>query len=369
MTATAADLMVDEFTPAILKQLTSLDDPCVTLLMPTRRDARDLRRLGLQLRALTEQAAERLRALDVDPDDVLAPVTALIDDSRFWTEQADGLAIFADRHTHHVFRLPHSLEPTVQVGAAPHLAPVASAALGDGEFHLLAVSQNKVRLFSGSRSSLREQELGPIPASLQDMERSAGREPELQHQHQPAHRGVTAFHGHGGTDVADQALEKFLLEVAAGARARIGAATTRPVVLASVAEYLPKLRATRQLPTLLDEPLAGNPDALSPADLLARAWPLVQAEVEARQQEAAGRFRAGHGTGTAIGDQAELQRAAAEGRIGTLLVARSDQAVRPGTGPDADDDLIVKAALQTGAELVAVEELPGRAPLGALLRY
>lgn len=369
MTATAADLMVDEFTPATLKQLISLDDPCLTLLMPTRRDARDLRLLGLQLRALTEQAAEGLRALEVDPDAVLAPVTALIDDSRFWTEQADGLAIFADRHTHHVFRLPHSLEPLVRVGQAPHLIPVAPAALGDGEFHLLAVSQNKVRLFAGSRSSLREQELGPIPASLQDMERSTGKEPELQHQHQPAYRGTATFHGHGGADVAEQALDKFLLEVATGARARIGAATDRPVVLAAVAEYLPKLRATRQLPTLLDEPVAGNPDALSPADLLERAWPLVQAEVQTRQQDAADRFRAGHGTGTAISDQAELQRAATEGRIGTLLVARSDQAAQPGPGPGADDDLIVKAALQTGAELVVVDELPGQAPLGALLRY
>ncbi len=380
--------LVDEVTPETLRHLTDLGSPCVSLLLPTRRDNPDRRHDALLLRSLIEDAAEQLRARGVDPEGILAPVSALVADSPFWGELGDGLAVFADRRGHHVYRLPRTLEPTAQVGDAPRLTPLVPVAAGDEAFHVLALSQNQVRLFAATRDTIREMGLGPVPASMEDMERAATREPELQHRHQPPGRGTASFHGHGGSESSGLAVDKFIKEVAAGLRARLGAHDTRPLVVAAVAEHLPALQATRQLPTLLDEAVTGNPENLRPDELLQRAWPIVKAQLEQRRAERGERFVAAHGTGTAISDPAELRRAAEEGRVATILV-RSSTASAPATAPttadapaageptatsphherpDESDDIAVAAALKTGAD-VAVADLPEGVTIAAMLRY
>lgn len=355
---------VDEVTPATLKELTQLSDPCVTLLMPTRRDNTENRHDALLLRSLAQDAGRQLSDRGLDPQAYLSKIYDLVDDTLFWANQGDGLAIYADEQTHHVFRLPRTVAQLAHVGAAPRLVPLTRVASGDESFYVLALGQNQVRLFEGHRDSLRQVDLGPIPASMDDMERQATREPELQHQHQPAGRGAATFHGHGGVDTQEIAMQKFITEVANGARTRLGADNQRPVVLAAVAEHLPALQATGQLPTLLDEAVTGNPENLRPDELLDRAWPVVRARLDKRRQELGERFGAGHGTGTAVSDAAELHRAAAEGRIETILVAPETN----GDRPDEHDDVAVVAALRTGATL-SLAHLPDGVPLGALVRY
>lgn len=357
--------LVDEVTVETLRELTALADPCVTLLMPTHRDNPDLRHDALQLRTLADEAADRLTQRGEDADQILAQVRELVDDTDFWRRQGDGLAVYADAETTHVFRVPRPLDALAHVGAAPRLLPLARIATGDEEFHLLALGQNSVRLFRGSRDSLAELDLGPIPSSIEDTERDSEREPELQHRPQPSARGVATFHGHGGADVSDQAVQTFLQEVAEGTRNRLGADDPRPLVLAAVSEHLPVLQSTGRLPMLLDEAVTGNPENLRPQELLERAWPIVRTRIVERREELADRFGAGHGAGTAVSDQGELHRAAQEGRIDTVLVPPS--VVQDDRPDDADDQAVVQA-LTTGAQL-AVTDLPDGIPLAALLRY
>ncbi len=362
-----ADL-VDEVTPEILRELTELKDPCVSLLLPTDRANRNLRHDALQLRSLAEQAAAQLRERGVDPDAILEPVTKMVGDTPFWALQGEGLAVYADVDGHHVFRLPRRVEPVAQVGAAPRLVPLVPVATGDESFHIVALSQNAVRLFAASRDGIQQIDLGSVPASLEDMERTGTREPELQHQHQLSSRGVATFHGHGGTDSSDIAVANFVAEVAAGLRARLGANSTEPLVLAAVAEYLPALQATGQLPTLLDVAVTGNPESLRADELLGRAWPIVKSRLARRREELAERFRAAHGTGTAVSDPVELRRAADEGRVDMILVPPSGSGPSAGGRPDESDDVAVAAALRTGAQ-VGVADLPEGIPLAAILRY
>lgn len=356
--------IVDEVTPDTLKKLAELQSPVVSLMMPTHRDRTDTRHDSLLLRSLTDRAAEQLREQGTDADTVLAPVTRLIDDGGFWRRQADGLAIFADAEQHHVFRVPRTLPQVARVGDAPLLWPLFRVASGDEAFHVLAFSQNSVRLFEANRDSIRELELTSAPSSMDEMERAGTKEPELQHQAAP--RGTGAVHGHGGADTADVALSKFVAEVAAGVRAQLGGDNRHPLVLAAVAEHLPALQATGQLPTLVDDPIAGNPDHLRPDELLQAAWPVVRGPIDRQRAELAERFGAAHGTGSAVTDPAELRRAAEEGRIATLLAPVDATAVQQ--APEGDLDLAVVAALRTGAE-VAVTELPENVALAALLRF
>lgn len=373
MTVTEYTDQVDAPTPETLKELCDRSAPWVSIYLPTRRDNSDPHADALRLRGLIDEAAAKLSELDTiapsDEERLLAPLRALVDDRLFWGEQADGLALLAGLDGHHVFRVPLSPQAQVHVGALPHLAPLVPVAFGDEEFVLLAMSQKAVRLFSGRRDSIHELELGPVPDSLEGMERQHAREQELQHQHEPrpgAGGGVAAFHGHGGSEVSEVMVDKFVHEVATTLRSRIGASTRTPVVLAAVSEYLPKLQATNALPTLVDDVVAGNPDAASAADLLERAWPVVADAVAAPAARYTEEVAERRGAGTAVTDPAEIARMGAEGRIATLLLRE---------GAQLDDheiarlDEAVCAALATSAELHTVHELPEDAPYAALLRW
>lgn len=171
------------------------------------------------------------------------------------------------------------------MGDVPHLVPLLHGAPEHGAYNLLALGLGEVRLYEGTWTTLTPLDLGPIPASVEDMERLHQSEPELQHQHQPSSRGVATFHGHGGLNVGEVIVDKFILEVATGTRERLGAASTGPLYLAAVEEHLPRLQATGHLPTLSDEVIGGSPEGSAPHELLERVRLLLSAAAERHRED------------------------------------------------------------------------------------
>ncbi len=358
--------VVDPVTMATIRQLCEAGGPHVSIYLPTHRDLPDLTHDALVLRGLLERAEAALAQADVAADDaaaLVAPLWALVEDREFWRFQAEGLALFAWPHGHQVLRLPIAPSTEVQVGSVPHLTPLVAVASGDAEYVIAAVSLNQVRLFVSTRDAIHELPLGPIPASLQDIERQHQSELELQHQPRPKSSGTATFHGHGGTEYADTAVDKFLLELSTGLRERLGADTRLPILLASVAEYLPRLRQRNLLPTLLEEVLAGNPDQLSAAELRERSWPVMAEVLESRHRDVLERLGMLLSQGRASTEPEAILAAARDGRINTLIVSTSADAAHSSTL-----DAALHAAVLTSAELVSCP-LDDEIALAALLRY
>ncbi len=360
--------LVDVVSVDVLRELCTMASPCVSVYLPTHRDRPDLSHDALVLRGLLGQALEQLIATGMpegQAGELIAPLSALVDDRDFWANQGDGLALFADAKAQHVYRLPLSPPAFARAAAAPSLIPLLPVVTGDADFYLLAISQNRVRLFRATRDSIVELPDAPFPTSLQDMERRHRREAELQNRPEPRDHGVATFHGHGGTESSNVVAENFVLEVATGVRARIGADPTKPLLLASTSEYLPMLRATGALPTLVDGLVTGNPDEASAGDLLARAWPVVAGLAAERATERLEEATAWLGTGSGVCDPADIDRAARDARIDTLLV-RPDVAGQP---ESQHLDAALCAALATGASVYPAERLPGDTAAVAKLRY
>lgn len=357
--------LVDEVTEATLSDLLTLRGPVVSIYLPTHRAQPNLDHDALVLRSEIDAAqralldhgvAERTAGL------ILRPLRELVEDRPFWAEQGEGLAVFADEHTHRVLRLPIAVPTRGTVSERAHLAPLLPAVSGGQTFALLALSLGRVRLFRASRSSIDALDLGPIPESLADMERRTGREPQLQHQHQPPSSGAATFHGHGGAGDSGAAEAHFLLEVADGVRERLGPDYRHPIVLAAVAEHRPALAATGTLPTLLDEVVPGNHDVTAPHTLLEAAWPLVERATRASDRALRAEAERWLGTGRALANDAAIAEAAREGRVATLLLD-------PGAPPTPERDAALAAALATGARVQAVPEPTPEAAMVALLRY
>jgi hypothetical protein len=105
-----------------------------------------------------------------------------------------------------------------------------------------------------------------------------------------------------------------------------------------------------------------NPDHWSQAQLHERTWPVVSRR-SGPAQIAAARVAERAGTGNALLQPDDIRKAAEEGAVSDLLVARSATGV-----PDLDEAVL--AAVASGASVWSVDDdrLPTGAPAAALLR-
>jgi hypothetical protein len=216
----------------------------------------------------------------------------------------------------------------VVVGKRFHIKPLLPLLSGDGRFYVLAISQNEVRLFQGTRYSVSEVELKGAPENLAETLRSDEAGKQIQfHTGTPRGMGKRAaiFYGHGGgvEDAKDNILRYFreidrsLHEVLRGEQA--------PLVLAGVDYLFSIYREANTYQNLVTEGIAGNPERLSAKDLHNKAWVIVQPYFQQAQQDAVGQYRQFAGTKQASNNIREIVPAAYNGRVKLLFVATSLQ--------------------------------------------
>ena len=357
--------------------------PCVSLFLPTHPAGSQTKQDPIRLKNLLGTARTELIQYGLaaaDADDLLGPHLALLDDVEFWRHQAQGLALFAAPGIHRRYRVPLDLHEEALVGPGFRLRPLASLLSGDGIFFVLGLSQNEVRLFQATRSTIAELALGSVPRSLSE---AIGEERERQLQARSTGRDTVQFHGHGaGGEVDKQILERFLRAVDRELHKVLGDASG-PVVLATVGYYVPIYRSLTRL-QVVDGCVEGNPEHQRPGVLHARAWPLVEPLLLAGREHALRSLREAP-TALVATDLADVVSAAHDGRVDALLVTegppvwgRVDRDTGIGTrceapAPDAVDlvDRALSDALLSGAAAYSVdaEDLEGDSAVAAVLRF
>lgn len=377
-----------------LRELAQGDPPCVSLYLPTHRAGAETQQDPIRFKNLLRAAAEQLSAAapstdGADSDAILAPARDLLDDHPFWQHQSDGLAVFLSPAGRRLYRLPLAFEELAVVGDRFHLAPLLPLLGGDGLFYILALSQNRVRLFAATRHRVREVDLRDIPESLVDALGYDFEQRTLQfHSGTPRAAGggrAPIYHGHGpSADETKEEVARFLQLVDHGVR-RLLREPTAPVVVAAVDWEASLYRDLSKLPNLVPEAIEGNPDAASAEELHRRALEKVTPLFAADRDKAAERWAAAAGTGRTGERVEEVVVAAADGRVDTLFVdpaahrwGRFDAAARAveirRERHNGDEDLIDRAALETllhGGTVYAsaAGAVPGGGELAALYRF
>lgn len=377
-----------------LKALSYIPDgPAVSIYLPTHRAGSETRENPIRFKNLVTEAEEQLIANDVrapEAGELLEPVQELIEDYEFWQNQSDGLALFLTADQRHYYRLPASFEELVVVGDRFHLKPLMPLLSNDGRFYLLALSQNEVRLFHGTRDSLIEIELEDMPTSLAEALRFD--EPHSQQQFHTATDSSVApgsrpavYHGHGvGTDDEKEEILRYFHHLDKGL-ADILQDDRIPLVLAGVEYLFPLYREANTYGSLFEEGLSGNPENLGPDELHRQAWEILEPYFRQSQEEALAQYHHLSDTGQSSQNLWEIIPAAHYGRVDTLFVAKGQQ--QWGSfDPDNDslvlgaeakfgkEDLLDSAAVQTllnGGTVYTLEPeaMPHGAQLAAIFRY
>jgi hypothetical protein len=360
--------------------------PCVSVFLPTHRAGPEVQQGPIRLKNLLREATEALQADGVKAPTIkslLAPLWRLLDDGLFWQYQSDGLALYSRPGWWRSFRVPLDLPELARVADRFHVSPLLPLLTGDGHFFVLALSQNQIRLLEGTRDRLEEVDLPGVPLGVRDA--LQGEEGQKQLQLYVADRGGVAargiFHGHGSAgDVQEERVLQYLRKVDR-ALGEVLAGERAPMVLAAVEDLAPLWRKATTYPHLVDETLAGNPDALGPHELHPRAWAIVEPLFLQALREAAARYDQLAGSGLTSKDPREIIRAAEHGRIDTLFASQhpAGPSTDEGGVPVSDEgsglqDLLERAAATTLIKggtvyMLAVGEVPGGGGVAAVFRY
>jgi hypothetical protein len=369
--------------------------PRVSIFLPTHERGPETQQDPIRLSNLLDEAERSLKEAGNGRDAgvLLKPARDLLKDDDFWLHQGLGLAVFLSPEGLQLFRLPVELREKAVVSDRFHVKPLLPLLTGDGRFHILALSQGRVRLFEASRAAIRELDLHDVPASLRDVVGYDWEERSLQFHAVTAgaRSGATGgsgvvFHGHGSAkDDTKPELRKYVHAVDRGVM-RLLQDRSRPLVLAAVDYVAAMYRQETKYPNVVDGIVEGNPDRRSADELRDGAWKLVEPQFQAARDAATSRYRelGGGRTGHTSDELEKVVPAAFSGRVQTLFVARdveqwgrydpeTTQLTLHGKRAPEDDDLLDVAAAETlvrDGEIYALdaEDMPGSA-IAAIFRY
>jgi len=277
--------------------------------------------------------------------------------------------------------------PLRRIGVRP-LVPSAGQS---AQFYVLALSQNRVRVFDCTRRSARELDLYDIPKSLEESVGYDYEQKSLQFHTGAAPRNggrAAMFHGQGrqAGEEDKEEIREFFREIDAGL-AKLLDDPGRPVILACVEYLLPIFRDVAKHLNVVERGIHGNPDEEKMETLHAEALTIAEPYIHADERALRERIAERGGTADVERTVGGVLAAARDGRIGGLLVDckqpvwgrydpdRNAAELHEKREPGDDDllDLAVAHALSTGADVFAVDRhaIPGdgTSPLAGVLRF
>lgn len=356
--------------------------PCISLYMPTHPgghpdDSAHLAGLVRQARAALARPGMP-RGSETLADD-LAP-TLQRDDSK---HEFAGLAVFRSRDLHLVFHLPMSVPERVVVGPSFHVRPLLEYLHANQQYFLLVLDGEHAQLFKGNMRGL-----APIDASHWPVSHTAvvG---EKEHEREVSVRSTghgVGFYGRQRSDHArDESQAQFLREV--DRRVTHALADERaPLVVAAPDRQYSAYVAISAHPRLLREGVHGNFVSASGRELHERAWPIVQQYVAELEERVLQRYHAGGAADHSSADVSFIARAAVQGRVRELILARGAallgkldratgalelEAAKPAQSHEDVLDDLAEAVLLRGGDVLTIDaaRMPTESPVAATLRW
>jgi len=371
--------------------------PGISIFLPTHRAGEDTQQDPIRFKTLLREAELRLLDKGMGPREVsalLQPAQALLDEAYFWQHQREGLAVFIAPDDFHYYHLPFRVEELLVIARSYYATPVLPLFTNNGHYYILAISQNEVRLFEGTRYSVGQIDLPDgTPESLDEALKSDDPEKQLQF-HSGTSQGTSQggvrssmFHGQGpGDEEQEDRIERYLNLVDAALK-EMFREKQEPLILAGVDYLLPIYHKVSEYANIMKEGITGSHEHLRPEELQEQAWPIVEPYFRQEMETVVEQYRQLAATGKATDSIEEIVTAAFYGRVDKLLLVVDTQVwgiFNPDTGnvvhcqeaQSKEDDLALLdfAAMQTlqkdgNVYALSQMEMPTNSPIAAVLRY
>lgn len=373
--------MHDMNEPWFAQLMSGHQPPCVSLYMPTPRanpPAAASPRLFEDLLKKVESAVEG-RWGAARAAEMVKKIRSISTGEHFWTGPRDGIAIFASPDHLREVDLPQPVDARVIVNDTFHVKPLIRILQTDDRYQLLCLQGNAVQMFEGTRYRIDEIELRNVPRNPSEVSGMA-----MKKNVAAAHDLVESPHqSSGGGNGAAQRGE-FFRAVDKAVWENYSRVSRLPLILVAVEEHHKLFHDISHNQYLLPENIKLDPKGISPNRLREEAWKILEPTFRKEVEGVTNEFRAARAHHRGSDEVMEVAEAAAQGRVGTLLVQsdvrihgvlqhHSGQIMAPDVNheqSDVLDDLAELVLRQDGQVLVLPQEnMPTDTGVAAIYRY
>lgn len=305
------------------------NDYAVSIFTPTYRDGHEEEDRIRFKNSLKEARNELVRLAGLSEGNAEAFLKQgydLLENTSFWSEQSDGLAVYIGPDHFSYYTLPIDFDPYVHVGKRFYLHPVLPALNSEQQkFFLLTISQGKVRFFEATPYSITPIDISEnVPANMADALMMDDPGKSLQHHSAgTAGKGNTIFHGHGhGEDDENAELKVYFDRVDKGISDLL-CDDDAPLLLAGVDKLIPIYRDANSYNFIIENKhVSGNVDEDNPALLHEKAMEVMDDFFDQQRRKDLQLFEDNLGQGEGSFDVNDVIPAAINGRAEALFIAK-----------------------------------------------
>jgi len=252
-------------------------DISVSIFLPTEKSGKEAMHGKIRLKNLLKETENSLKKNELQDSlisNMLEPAYKLVEDTTFWQYQKDGLAIFITEESFDYFKVPVEFNEISLVSNQFYIVPLLSQFTGDGEFYLLSLNQNNIKLYQCSQYTIEEIELKDTPKSLSEALKYDVFEKQTSGHSGSSSGANTILHGVETEDRKNQVF-RFFQSVDSGV---IKSVKNRnlPLVLAGVKNVQAIYRKASKYPNLMEEGVEGSPEDIKEDALHKKSWDIVQ---------------------------------------------------------------------------------------------
>ncbi|WP_202710759.1 hypothetical protein [Sporosalibacterium faouarense] len=365
------------------------DGNCISIFISTKESTGRNPKGAIKLKNFLKKSEDQLESNGLKSsniDKILKPAKDLVEDSHFWNNRSDGLAVFISEDYFVYYHLPLEFHDEVIIENDFYIKPLLPLVTEDGIFYILTLSQNDIKLLHCTRENISEIGLKDIPTSLSEALKYDDPEKQIQYS---SHRGTggrneALYFGNGdSSEDSKQDIVRFFRKIDKGLHDILNEENA-PIILAGVDFLLPLYKKVNTYSNLMEEGIVGNPEDISLEKLHNNAWEIVNPYFKEEKIKSIDEYKNLRNTNSTSNNLEKIVSSAYFKRIDKLFVADGHQKwgeFNPTKNKinmmkkeeSSSEDLLNFAAIHTlinGGEVYKVEseEISGE-NLAAILRY
>ena len=309
------------------------EELCVSMYFPTFRMGADIKQNPIRLKQRIREAEDKLFNIGLDKSEVkhiLTSASNLIDETVFWQNQTEGLAIFLTSENMNYYHLPFEVEEETIVSNKFYTKPLFPLFTGDGQYLILALSKNEMRLFKASRQMVKEIRMEEAPRSIHDMQVDKDPRTNLTIKtanpkggtNELVYNNVTQGQGNEN-DFERNELTRYFRAIDESLN-KLYKGDEIPLILAGVEYLIPIYKEISNYPNIVDEFIKGNPEILYGDDLQKMAWSIIEPKFLKIQELAEDKYRqySGQKNNLFSNSLKKILFQAYNGQVETLFIAK-----------------------------------------------
>jgi hypothetical protein len=260
---------------------------------------------------------------DREVTDLLNPAYELLENSEYWRNMEEGLAVYISKDFFSSTSYPVSFKQEYYIAPEFIITPLIPLLSATEEFYILNLNQDQIKLYKADKFDIREKEIPKeyIPASMGEAMKYFEFERYFVGKPMPSMNapGFTAHGQRQDIDNKEKHLQEFMNQVSNGIDKLI-IEDRIPLLLVGGDSIQHAFKNSSKYPEIYPETISGNYTNLNTKDLHSKAWAVVKDHVERPLKNDFNKYQAWAGTGKTSYDLDTILPAAIGGRVDSICL-------------------------------------------------